>query len=151
MMIGDGRLLEACKQTARMLEIEANVDFLGPRSHSEVAAAMRSARAFVQHSIRAYDGNSEGTPNVVMEAGATGLPVVATRHGGILDVVIDGETGLLVDEGDFDGMAECMVRLAEDPSLAARLGKAARERICAEFSQEQSINKLWCIIESAVE
>jgi hypothetical protein len=124
---------------------------MGVVSHSEVAVTMGQARAFVQHSMRTSYGDSEGTPVAVLEAGASGIPVVATRHAGIKDVVVDGETGLLVDEGDVEGMAECMLRLAEDSALAATLGKAARERISAEFSMDRSISNLWHIVETAID
>ncbi len=150
-MIGDGELLESCTQLARALGICHAVEFLGPRPHPEVAAAMRQARAFVQHSIRATYGDSEGTPVAVLEAGAAGLPVVATRHAGIQDVVVDGETGLLVDEGDIEGMARCMIQLAEGHELAGRLGKAARSRIVTQFSLERSIGGLWSIVEAAIQ
>jgi glycosyltransferase involved in cell wall biosynthesis len=100
--------------------------------------------------MRTGYGDSEGTPVGVLEAGASGLPVVATRHAGILDVVVDGATGLLVDEGDVVGMAEHMLRLAREPELAGRLGQAARRRICAHFTMDQSIAKLWSIIEGAL-
>ena len=82
---------------------------------------------------------------------ASGLPVIATRHDGIPEVVLEGETGLLVDEGDVDGMARAMIRLAEDPELAARMGAAGRARIEAEFSMDRSIANLWKIIENAIE
>ena len=111
---------------------------------------MRRARAAVQHSMRASNGDSEGTPNSLKEAGASGLPVVATRHGGIPDIIIDGKTGFLVDEGDVERMAEYMTQLAKDPILAARLGRAAREHVCAEFSMEQSIGNLWRESEAAI-
>jgi glycosyltransferase involved in cell wall biosynthesis len=75
---------------------------------------------------------------------------VATRHGGIQDVVIDGETGLLVNEEDVEGMGEHMLRLARDPALAAKLGQAGRKRVCAEFSMEKSIANLYRIIEATV-
>lgn len=150
-MIGDGELLESCKQLARALGICHAVEFLGPRPHPEVAATMRHARAFVQHSVRATYGDSEGTPVAILEAGAAGLPVVATRHAGIQDVIVDGKTGLLVDEGDVDRMACCMIQLVEDPELAGRLGKAARERIVAQFSLEKSISGLWSIVEAAIQ
>lgn len=149
-MIGNGELWYACKQLARALKIADAVQFCGPLSHAEVGAIMQQARAFVQHSIRTDYGDSEGTPVVVLEAGAAGLPVVATRHAGIQDVVVDGKTGLLVDEGDVEGMAECMIRLADNPALASQLGNAARERIAAEFTMEKSISNLWSIIEEAV-
>jgi glycosyltransferase involved in cell wall biosynthesis len=150
-MIGGGPLWEASKLLCRGLDIAEAVDFPGPRPHVEVASTMRQALAFVQHSLRTSYGDSEGTPVAVLEAGATGLPVVATRHAGIQDIVIDGKTGLLVDEGDVDSMAECMIRLVKDRALAADLGRAARERICAEFSMEKSISHLWSIIEAAIQ
>jgi len=149
-MIGDGPLLEACKQIAAGLGLGNAVAFPGPLPHADVATAMRRARALVQHSVRTSSGDSEGTPVAVLEAQAAGLPVVATRHGGIVDVVLENETGLLVDEGDVRGMAEEMLRLAREPEMAARLGKAARARICAEFSMEKSIATLWRIIEKAM-
>jgi glycosyltransferase involved in cell wall biosynthesis len=105
----------------------------------------------VQHSVTANDGDSEGTPNAVLEAGASGLPVVSTRHAGIKEAVIEMKTGLLVDEGDIDGMAQHMIRLAKDSALAASLGKTAREWISAEYSMDKSIGKLWSIIESVID
>jgi len=145
-MIGDGELWESCKQLAKDLEISRVVEFLGPRSQVEVAAELRQVRAFVQHSIRASGGDSEGTPVAVLEAGAAGLPVVATRHTGIQDVVIEEQTGLLVDERDVEGMATHMMQLAQDPGLAGRMGNAARKRVAMEFSMETSIDRLWGII-----
>jgi len=149
-MIGEGPLWEASRQLARALGISSAVDSRGICPHAEVAASMQQARAFVQHSVVTSYGDSEGTPVAVLEASAAGLPVVATRHAGIPDVVLDGETGLLVDEGDVEGMAAQMIRLARDPELAARLGNAGRERVCAEFSMEKSIAGLWSIIEGAI-
>lgn len=150
-MAGDGPLLDACRTLVKALGLENAVSLPGRIAHTEVAKLMASARAFVQHSIKASNGDSEGTPVAILEAGASGLPVVATRHGGIQDVVINGQTGLLVDEGDIDGMAECMIRLAMDAALAKRLGRTARDRICAEFSMEKSIGNLWAIIETAIQ
>jgi colanic acid/amylovoran biosynthesis glycosyltransferase len=150
-MIGNGSQWQMCKQLARELGIANRVKFQGVKSHAEVAAMMRRVRAFVQHSRRTSSGQSEGTPNTVLEAGACGIPVIATRHAGIPDVVIDGETGLLVDEGDVAGMADHLTHLARDANLAARLGLAARDRICSEFSMEKRITHLWHIIKSAVD
>ena len=150
-MIGNGPLLDTCIQLARAWNIDHKIEFLGVRSNVEVANYMNQARAFVQHSIRPSNGDSEGTPVAILEAGASGLPVVATRHAGIKDVVIEGETGFLVDEGDVDGMAEYMVQLAKDPKLAVKLGRAGRKRIVANFSMEKSIENLCKIIERTIE
>ncbi|NJN67991.1 MAG: glycosyltransferase [Chloroflexaceae bacterium] len=148
-MIGGGKLWGACQHLAQALNVADHVTFAGPRSHPEVAATMRSARAFVQHSLRASNGDSEGTPVAVLEAGMTGLPVVATRHAGIKDVVRHEATGFLVDEGDIDGMAEAMIRLARDAALAADLGRQAREHVQHHFSMDRSIATLARILEEA--
>jgi len=142
-MIGEGPLWESCKLLVRALKLTEAVEFLGQQTHEQVAEAMRGVRAFVQHSIQTSYGGKEGTPNAIMEAGASGLPVVATRHGGIPDVVLDGETGLLVEEGDIDGMAQHLLQLAREPELARRLGQAGRVKIRAEFSMEKSISQVW--------
>jgi glycosyltransferase involved in cell wall biosynthesis len=149
-LVGDGVLVEACRQLTRALDMEKTVDFLGVQSPAEVAALMREVRAFVLHSVTTSDGDVEGTPVAILEAGAAGLPVVSTRHAGIKDVVIHGETGFLIDEGDVQGMACYMVELARDPGLAARLGQRAREHVCENFSMEKSLTTLWGIIEGVL-
>ncbi|MFP3867397.1 MAG: glycosyltransferase, partial [Desulfobacteraceae bacterium] len=96
-------------------------------------------------------GDSEGTPVAVLEAGACGLPVVATHHGGIKDSVVHGETGFLVDEGDIVGMAAYMLKLAQEPELAATMGRRGREHIKANYSMDRSIANLWRIIENCIQ
>jgi glycosyltransferase involved in cell wall biosynthesis len=149
-MIGDGELLETCQRLAKALGIADAVEFCGAQPHSIVAKAMAQARAFVQHSVKTDDGDSEGTPVAILEAGASGLPVVATRHTGIVDTVVHGETGFLTDEGDVDTMAEYLMKLALEPETAARLGEAARTRIQAKFSMDRSISRLWEILARAM-
>jgi glycosyltransferase involved in cell wall biosynthesis len=149
-MVGDGPLLAACRDIVSVLGMSDEVRLLGRQSHQRVAQTMAGARAFVQHSVTAENGDTEGTPVAVMEAGAAGLPAVATRHAGILDVVVEGETGLLVDERDVAGMAAHMTDLAVRPEQAARLGRAARERIAAEFSVTQRTDELWRIVQEAM-
>ncbi len=150
-LFGDGPLLGSCVRIARALGIDRAVRFAGAEPQEAVAAAMRSARALVHHAVRAGDGDAEGTPLAVLEAGAAGLPAIGTRHGGVPDVVIHGETGLLVEPGDVDGMAREMVRLADDPALAAELGRRARRRIEDRFSLDGSVARLGEIIDGAIE
>ena len=149
-MIGDGPLRPICEQMAQALELGQAVSFLGSQTHEMVGEEMRAARAFVQHSIRASDGDCEGTPVAILEAQASGLPVVATQHAGIPDVVVHGQTGFLVIEGDITGMAECIVRIAADGPLASRLGAAGRVRVLENFTMERSIDRLWHIIQRAL-
>lgn len=149
-MIGDGPLRPICEQMARALGLERAVAFVGRQPHAVVAEEMRMARAFLQHSIEASDGDSEGTPVAILEAQASGLPVISTRHAGIPDVVVEGRTGFLVDEGDAAGMAAWIERLAKDAPLATTLGAAARSRVLERLTMERSIDRLWRIIKGAM-
>ncbi|HWJ30791.1 MAG TPA: glycosyltransferase [Gaiellaceae bacterium] len=147
-IVGEGPLRDSCEALASRL-CPGAVDFLGEQPHDVVARELRGARAFVQHSAVAANGDVEGMPVAVLEAGASGLAAVATRHGGIGEVVVDGETGFLVEEHDVDAMAARMATLADDPVLAGRLGRAARSRIETFFSLDASIERLWRIVQAA--
>ena len=147
-MIGDGPLLKECQTLVGRRALEHAVTFMGSQPHHVVAEEMRRARLFAQHSIEAASGALEGTPVAILEAGASGLPVVATYHGGIPDVVIHNQTGLLVNERDVEGMAEHMLRLLLDPGLAGELGQAAQERVKKDFSSARRIDGLWAIIKN---
>ncbi|WP_417847616.1 glycosyltransferase [Thalassoglobus sp.] len=147
--IGDGPLLGVCQDLTKVFAIERSVNFLGSQPHDVVAREMKSSLAFVQHSIEASNGDCEGTPNCILEAGACGLPVVSTWHAGIPDVVIDSETGFLVKEKDVEQMSERMVQLASDPRLARRFGMAARKRVLEKFSMQNSIHTLANILSAA--
>lgn len=149
-MIGEGSLLGPCQDLVHALGIEEAVTFLGAQPHEHVREEMQRARVFLQHSVQARNGDSEGTPVSIIEAGASGLPVVSTRHAGIPDVIVEEETGFLVDERDVAGMAHYMQLLAEDSQFASRIGRAARQHIQAEYSMEQSISRLWSIIEGSI-
>jgi glycosyltransferase involved in cell wall biosynthesis len=148
-MAADGPLLEACKVMARSLGIAHAVEIPGVLSHEQVAALMHTSRAFVQHSVTTSDGDSEGTPVAVLEAAASGLPVVSTDHAGISEAVADDVTGLLVQEGDVEGMAHDLLTLARDPAKAGRMGAAGRARVAERYAHGVSIPRLVAIVEWA--
>ena len=148
--VGDGPLLGSTKQLARALGIEKSIIFHGKQDSGHVCGLMQQSRAFVQHSVIAEDGDSEGTPVAVIEAQMTGLPVVATRHAGIPDVVVDGKTGFLVHEGDAYTMGQCMLQLAKNPRLAGIFGSSARERAIAHFTLDRHLSQLAETIELGV-
>lgn len=132
-VVGDGPLMPAAEQAAAAAVVP--VRLLGARPAAQVHAALMQADVFCQHSaVDPETGDEEGLPVAILEAMAHGLPVVSTRHAGIPDAVLDGETGLLVDEGDVAGMADRIVALAADPSLRDRLGRAGRRCVQASFT-----------------
>ena len=98
--------------------------------------------------ITTAEGDKEGAPVSIMEAGATGLPVVSTRHAGINDIISENETGFLVNENDIEGMAFNMMRFIENSLLSKEMGKKANLRINEFFSLKQNVNILWRAISS---
>ncbi len=141
-MLGDGPLLGVCINIVKSLQIEQSVHLPGAVDHDQVASLMQKTRAFVQHSIVALSGDSEGTPNTILEAGASGIPVVSTKHAGIKDVIEHDKTGFLVEEGDIEGMAHYIVQLLRDNALADRMGQAAYAYIRENHRLDQSLDRL---------
>jgi len=150
-MVGEGALLQQCRQLAAEEGLEAHVRFHGAREHSFVLSLMQRACIFCQHSVTAPNGDAEGLPVAILEAMSCGLPVVSTRHSGIPEAVADGRTGLLVEEHDVEGMAECICRLAADPDLRVKMGAAARERAVEHFSAARQLQRLRDVMEISEE
>lgn len=146
---GSGDLFDCCFQIVKALKIGKNVLFPGVLTPAEVSVYMRKSRAFVQHSVHTSNGDSEGLPVAILEAMATGLPVISTFHNGIADTIINEKDGLLVEENDIDGMAAYMIKLIEEPLFADQLGVMAREKIEGHFEMSKVIQGLSSIIQSA--
>lgn len=147
---GNGVLFNMCKNLVRHYDLENNIEFLGVMTRQQIQLEMENSIAFVQHSIIAENGDSEGTPVVVLEASASGIPVVSTKHAGIPDVVLDKETGFLVDEHDVKGMANKMKMLLSDVKLSQVLGSKGKEFIRANYSLKQHISKIDEIVENVL-
>ena len=140
--IGDGELLDSARSLSKELKLEKNIDFKGVLSPSEVAIELKKYAIFVQHSIRTEQNDSEGTPLSLLEAAASGLAIVATNHAGISDVIVDGESGFLVEEGDIQKMSERMVQVFEDAELRIKLGTKARSVVLLNYHQADYISAL---------
>ena len=125
-MVGDGPDREGLEQLAHDLGIARASYFVGYQP--DVAGYYRLFDAFVLPSV------NEGTPVSAIEALASGTPVVATRVGGVPDVVRDGVDGFLVEPGDTEGAAETLAKLASDPALRARLGASGQARMLERYS-----------------
>lgn len=126
--VGDGDLREDLEARAKSLGVSQKVTFAGMASRHEMPGYLTAADIVVVPSIH-YDGYVDGLPNVALEAMAAGKPLVATRVGGLPQLVQSGENGLLVDERDPDALADAIVMLARDPDLRGRLGENGRTLI----------------------
>lgn len=139
---GDGPCRTELERLVDALGLTGVVELRGPTGAPEVA--LRELDIFVLPSL------SEGCPNVVLEAMATGLPVVATRVGGSAAVVEDEETGLVVPPGDPAQLAKAIVRLIEDPAHAVHLARQGRERVGRDFSIERMVDRIQALYERAL-
>jgi colanic acid/amylovoran biosynthesis glycosyltransferase len=111
-----------------------------------VKSWMNRAKLLIAPSVTSLQGDSEGLPNVVVEAQAMGLPVVSTFHAGIPEAVIHGETGFLTAERDVEGLAEYSLRLLKDDALWQRFSAKGQEHMELHFNrvkQTQILEKLY--------
>lgn len=134
--------MDYCKTLANKLGIDHAVNFMGYVNHKDVFKELGFADIYVQHSIIAENGNAEGTPVAIMEASASGLPVISTHHSGIPYVVRHGKTGYLVNENDVDQMAKYMSELLSNSELRAEMGKNGKKLINKHFSHNVIIPRL---------
>ena len=145
-MIGDGPLRDRCAAFIAERALEDRAILHGAQGSDRVVQLMQEASVFVQHSVTAHDGDVEGFGVSLVEAMASAIPVVTTRHNGFVDTVEDGVTGLLVNEGDVDGMAEMIGQLLDNPARAAAMGAAGRKRVLTHFTLEQTRDRLRSIM-----
>ncbi len=148
-MVGTGELLEACKALAKTWHIENHVTFTGGINHSDLMPYFSEACMFVQHSVQPSYGDAEGTPNTILEASAAALPVVSTLHAGIPQAILNGQTGILVEEYDLDAMTNAIVALYNNKSRCREMGEAGRQFIRTNYNIERHITILDDLIASA--
>ncbi len=146
LLAGDGALMNMCANLVKQYQLESQVQFLGVITPDVYRSLLAESLAFVQHSITASNGDMEGTPLAVLEASVAGLPVIATKHAGIPDVIIDGKTGLLCDEHDVQGMANNMLQLINDVEYAKKLGALGKQHILNNYNMQRHINALQAIL-----
>jgi glycosyltransferase involved in cell wall biosynthesis len=139
---GDGPERAPLERLAATLGLNGAIEFRGSTAQPEVA--LRELDIFVLPSL------TEAFSNGLLEAMATGLPVVATRVGGNPGLVDDGTTGLLVPPGDAGGLAKAIIRLSEDPRLADRLGATGRELVRARFGLDRMLAQVQALYEHAL-
>ncbi|MHB2025436.1 MAG: glycosyltransferase [Elusimicrobiota bacterium] len=129
-IIGRGPLKLELEKLAADLDIQKNIRWAGFQPHDEFIKALSGAHVFLSPSVTASDGDTEGgAPVALIEAQASGIPVVSTLHADIPEMVINEKTGILVPERNVEGLARAIVRIAKSASLMEGLGKAGREHV----------------------
>ena len=132
-IVGGGPLRQDLEQQITRLGLDGAAQLLGPRPREEVIERVQSAALLAAPCIVGSDGNRDGLPTVLLEAMALGTPCVATPVTGIPEAVIDERTGLIVPESDPQRLADAIERLVDDSQLRARLARAARAHVEANF------------------
>lgn len=130
-LAGRGDFREATQAAAKIEP--GKIVFAGWRS--DISACLNSMDIFVQPSL------SEAFSQVIMEALGVGLPVIATKVGGVAEVIENGVNGVLIEPGDASRIAHEVIRLAHDAKLRRRMGKAGREKVAESFTAEQMVER----------
>ena len=148
-IVGKGNLTDSLKELAQKISAQ-NVIFTGPLSPDDLRKEYQESSCFVLPAIIDSKGDTEGLGVVLIEAMQYGLPVVASNVGGIPDVVVDGETGILVPEKDPKALASAFQKLESDPAYESELLKGAEKRIDACFNWEKIAKKQIATYESLI-
>ena len=149
-VVGDGPDRAMLEARAASLGVTSTVEFRGRVSDSELAAAYSAADLFVLPAVLDSRGDTEGLGVVLLEAMAARVPVLASAAGGISDIVVDGESGLLVPPGDVEALAGALQRLAGDAGLRARLAAGGAARVRDQFSWDAIADRWAAVYADAV-
>jgi glycosyltransferase involved in cell wall biosynthesis len=141
-ILGDGPMHADLAQLVAELGLEGRVRLGGGFTQAELARELRAAAVFALTPIVTADGDRDGIPNVLLEAMAAGVAVVATDVGGIAEVVVDGRTGLLCPAGDVERIASSLARLLADHRLRTELGQAARAAVVERFDAQTGARRI---------
>jgi colanic acid/amylovoran biosynthesis glycosyltransferase len=145
-IFGEGPLESQLRGQIAELELQELVQLPGAKPQHEVRERLASADVFVLPSVPEADGGMDNLPTVIMEAMATGLPVVSTRIGGIPEMVVENETGFLVSPGDVVVLADAIEKVTNDQSLGQKFGQAGYERAQTLFSIEKNVRELFSLL-----
>jgi colanic acid/amylovoran biosynthesis glycosyltransferase len=139
---GEGPLRAELEAQARELGLGDKVSFSGFLAQAQLRELFYGSHIFLHPSERAADGNQEGVPNSMLEAMASGLPVFATRHGGIPEAIDDGTSGILVAEGDGEALSGALLDAAANPNRLTAIARNGSEAVRRKFEQTVQTRKL---------
>jgi glycosyltransferase involved in cell wall biosynthesis len=148
-LVGGGPGRADIEAQAAAAGLNGRVLMHGPLTRPDVARLMSEGDVVVQPSVPTRRGSREGIPVSLMEGMACGLPAVASRLSGIPELIDDGRNGILVPAGDPVALADALDRLARDPDLKARMGRAARETVLDSFDQSRNATRLLAFFHGA--
>jgi len=144
-IFGEGPLENQLRAQIEELGLQERIQLPGAKPQHELRARLGAASVFVLPSAPEIDGGMDNLPTVIMEAMATGLPVVSTTIGGIPEMVVENETGFLVQPGDEVALAGAIEKVTNDRLLGQRLGQAGYERAQNLFSIEKNVRD-FCVL-----
>jgi glycosyltransferase involved in cell wall biosynthesis len=147
-IIGGGSEEMALRRQIEDCGLQDQIRLLGARPYPEIVTAYQQHDLFVLASTLSPDGDKDGIPVVLMEAGALGLPLISTQVSGIPELVRHQQTGWLVPPGDPAALANAIATLAGDPELRVRLGQNARALVEAEFDIEDNARRLAALFQN---
>jgi len=145
-IVGEGPLENELRAQIEQLDLQNRVALSGAKPQREVRRRFASASVFVLPSVVDSAGGIDNLPTVIMEAMATALPVISTDIGGIPEMVVENETGFLVQPGDTGALARAIEKVIDDRQLAQRLGGGGYERAQNLFSIEKNVRDLSALI-----
>ena len=149
-ILGDGPLRETLQTKINSLNLSSRVTLLGSRSQRAVLEKIQAADIFALASVIDVQGASDVFPTVILEAMASGRAVVSTRLAGIPELVVDGQTGILISPDDTAALTDALQRLLCDRELRLRYGRAGRTRIEQHFQIKDTVAPLVGLLENAV-
>lgn len=142
LLVGGGPDEDSLRRRIEVSGLVGIVELAGPRPQEEVTALMRSADVYVQPSVVAADGQMEGIPVALMEALASGLPVVASGLSGVPELVRDGKTGWLVEPRDARGIAAALEELSRQPDEAQVRARTGRSLVATDYDLHRNVRTL---------
>jgi colanic acid/amylovoran biosynthesis glycosyltransferase len=152
-IVGGGPLEPGLRKYVSQNGLSNHVDFVGPLEHlgREFLREFRGADVFIHPSVTSDANEKEGIPGAIVEAMASGLPVISTYHAGIPHIVHNGQTGLLVDEWDVEALAKAILEFAENVDLRERIGLAGRKHAFDNLDLRQKQIELENIYDRVIE
>lgn len=141
-ILGNGEMHKEVESVINQLGLNNNVKLFGAVNRETAFKNLREANVYAQHSVTSLKGDQEGFPVSLAEAAAHALPLVSTIHSGITENIIDGKTGFLVQEHDYEAMAEKIIYLLQNPEIAEQMGKAGRQHILELCEPGKRVKKI---------